>query len=264
MAEWAKQSGHWYARNGDPAYEVENKSKGGMRPTTIRDAKKLDLVPSVTGIIDLLDKPGLNNWKVDQGILAALTLPRNDGESEYDWLVRVKQDAKEHAIEAARVGTETHAAIERFFIDGKLVPEYKETVLAVEALLYELCPDAKWSAEKSFASPEGYGGKIDLHSVDPSIVIDFKGKEYKEGTKKWHWPEQAMQLGAYGHGLGLDDYRGISIFFMRNRPGHVVHYEWKWDDLVTGYQKFILLLNYWQLEKGYDSSFTKRSDQEAP
>ena len=41
------ESTHWYDKEGNPAYEVEAK-KGGMRPTTLRDARVLDLVPSVT------------------------------------------------------------------------------------------------------------------------------------------------------------------------------------------------------------------------
>ena len=37
-------SEHWYSRDGRPAYEVES-AKGMMRPTTLRDARKLGLVP---------------------------------------------------------------------------------------------------------------------------------------------------------------------------------------------------------------------------
>jgi len=34
-----KESGHYYAKDGTAVFEVPNKSKGGMRPTTLRDAK---------------------------------------------------------------------------------------------------------------------------------------------------------------------------------------------------------------------------------
>jgi len=35
-----KESGHYYAADGTAVFEVPNKSKGGMRPTTLRDCKK--------------------------------------------------------------------------------------------------------------------------------------------------------------------------------------------------------------------------------
>jgi len=55
---FATSSGHWYAQDGSAAYTQPNKSKPGQtRPTTLRDAKKFDLVPSVTGIIGMADKP---------------------------------------------------------------------------------------------------------------------------------------------------------------------------------------------------------------
>src|SRR5216117_4037187 len=71
----ASEQGHWYARDGSPVYQVEAK-KGGMRTTTIRDAFKLDLVPSVTAILNIAAKPGLEIWKANQVLDSALTLDR--------------------------------------------------------------------------------------------------------------------------------------------------------------------------------------------
>ena len=52
---------HWYTADRQPMHEVEGKN-GNMRSTTIRDARELNLFPSVTTIIGILDKPGLNQW----------------------------------------------------------------------------------------------------------------------------------------------------------------------------------------------------------
>ncbi len=35
-----KDTGHYYDKNGKAVFEVPNKSKGGMRPTTLRDCRK--------------------------------------------------------------------------------------------------------------------------------------------------------------------------------------------------------------------------------
>jgi hypothetical protein len=107
----ASQSGHWYATNGNAAYEIEKKD-GGMRPVNLRDARKHNLVPSVTTVMQVMAKPGLEVWKQKQVLLAALTLPMQDGESLDDYASRIVADSKQQAIEAAQRGTNIHAAIE--------------------------------------------------------------------------------------------------------------------------------------------------------
>jgi hypothetical protein len=54
----------------------------GERPTTIRDAKRLGLYPSVTSILGVLAKPGLEKWKLDQVALACLRTPKQAEESK--------------------------------------------------------------------------------------------------------------------------------------------------------------------------------------
>ena len=58
-----KKSAHWYSAAGQACHEVPNKSKPGTsRPTTLRDARTMKLLPSVTTILGLLDKPQLTDW----------------------------------------------------------------------------------------------------------------------------------------------------------------------------------------------------------
>ena len=77
-------SGHWYSKDGSPRYTIEGKT--GVRATTLRDARKHDLVPSVTTILNLLAKPGLDNWKQEQVLLSALDhlQTNNSSDSESD------------------------------------------------------------------------------------------------------------------------------------------------------------------------------------
>ena len=57
-------------------------AKGEARATTLRDARKLGLLPSVTNVLGVINKPELVEWKMTQAVLAALTLPRRDGGGE--------------------------------------------------------------------------------------------------------------------------------------------------------------------------------------
>ena len=171
------ESGHWYDYEGNAQYTIVGKN-GKERNTTLRDARKLFYVPSVTGIIGVAAKPALENWKIDQGISAALTLERLENENDYEFLSRVKADSKEQGMKAAEIGTIIHAQIEQGFQSKRETKPY----LAVKKLLDELYPNETWVAEGSFCHTLGYGGKIDLYS-ESGIFIDFKTKDNLEGKK---------------------------------------------------------------------------------
>jgi len=42
-------------------------------PRRLADARKLAAIPSVTTYLQVLDKPALNTWKVEQGVHAVMT-----------------------------------------------------------------------------------------------------------------------------------------------------------------------------------------------
>lgn len=238
------ESGHWYHRDGSPAYEVQA-AKGGMRATTLRDARKCNLVPSVTTIIRVAAQPGLERWKQTQLVHSALTLPRIDGESEDDFAKRVVVDAQEQAKKAREKGSEIHGSIEHYFKGGSVPSEHKPVIQAIEMEFADLGLKGPWSAEKSFACDLGYGGKLDLHNGD--CVVDFKCKGGSWTDKdKIAYDEHAMQLAAYVRGLGGNqDTRRINIFVSTEELGKVQSVQW--DDYDRDFQMFYLLLQYWQL-----------------
>jgi hypothetical protein len=249
------ESGHYYLRDGSPCYEQPTKA-GGMRGINLRWDRHLGLVPSVTTVLQVLAKPQLEMWKVRQGILAALTLARNDGECDDDYLARVMADSKEQAKAAAEEGTRIHDAIEQSFIGGKVQAQYERHVNATRTLIRELFPDVyDWTAEASFAHPSGYGGKVDLHSPSTGIVIDYKGKDGDFSDKKKLAYDQHYQLAAYQYGLQLPTNVCANIFVSRTHPGCVAHHLWTADELADGLGIFTDSLTLWKRLKHYDSSF---------
>ena len=245
----ASEGGHWYTCAGEPAYTVIG-ANGKERPTTLRDARKQHLVPSVTTVLNLISKPGLVYWQIDQALTAALTLPQIEGESLDDFKVRAKADSEAQAKEAAEEGTRIHTAIE-LAMQGKAYDQhYKEHVEGVKAALV-LFGDQEWLAEKSFCHVKGYGGKVDLHSQD--VVIDFKTKDFGPDDKLPRaFPEQIMQLAAYRVGLGLDAHTELAnVYVSRSHPGlvHVVRH--KPADALHAEKSFFAILNTWQILKDY-------------
>jgi hypothetical protein len=264
----AAESTHWYTREGQPAYTVKAKA-GHERPTTLADARKLNLVPSVTTVIKSAAAPGLERWKLDQMMQAALTLPRLDGESEAAWIARVWTDSGETARKAAERGTAVHAAIQEFYTSG--VSE-KDFYPHVEGVCREL---EKWSSldtecamvEQSFAHPLGFGGKVDICCTSPYFVADFKTKEFGAAIDKLQlddlktWDEQAMQIAAYREGLGMGTARGAIVYVSVTTPGLAKLIEIPEEELSRGWEMFVHLLSYWKSKNkfrcGFDLSLSK-------
>lgn len=245
--KFVSQAGHWYTRDGSPAYTITS-NDGKERHTTLRDARKLNLVPSVTTILNIAAKPGLELWKQQQLLLAALTLPKVDSESEDDYIDRIIRDSKEQGKAAADAGTDIHASIESFYLGKPRASHLSHVKGTVDALLKSFGRQS-WAAEKSFAHELGYGGKCDLHC--PDIVVDIKTKEFGDPSKVEAYDEHIMQLAAYRMGLGMPEARCANVFVSRSIPGLVKVIEHSEDDIKKGWEMFVCLLNYWQLSKGH-------------
>lgn len=250
---------HYYRRDGTPCYEVMGKTTNKPRPVTIKDAREMQLVPSVTTVTACAAKPGLETWKVTQGIMAALTLPRRPHEPDAEYVRRIIDDSKEQARAAAEEGERIHAALQGHY-ELKAPPyKYHEHVDAATQTIRNRYGEQRWVAEESFASPLGYGGKIDLHNKT-QIMGDFKTKDFDEPptpSKKLHWPENAMQGAAYMMGrFGSLDGEFFNIYVSRTKPGLVHLHVWERADLEQGWAKFQALLAYFKADRQYDSGWS--------
>jgi len=259
ITEHPSQAGHFYKHNGSPAYTIIG-SNGKERPTTLRDARKLGLVPSVTTILKESAKPGLDNWKIDQAILSALTLPRLNEEPEVAYLSRIKADAKEQAKKAAERGTLIHAYVQKGF-EGKYEP-VRQTMIDLEEerlkfyesarrKLIEECSLCNWICEKSFAT-ERYGGKCDLHTDE--YLIDIKTTDKDLATIKT-WDEHAMQLAAYDYGLDWDvplRHRKCGILYIHKDTAESRLLWIESKELEKGWKMFEALLSYYYAKTNLD------------
>jgi hypothetical protein len=239
----ALESGHFYMQDGTPAYTIIGKN-GRERNTTVKDARELNLVPSVTTVMSVMAKPGLNTWLQQQVLLAALTLPREENESEADWLTRVMSDAKSTGRDAADRGTRMHGVLECFYRSEapSMWPIY---VIETDRAMIEHFGQRNWIAETS-AADYGFAGKVDLWCDEgDGIVIDFKTKD---GTldKVAVYHEHLMQLAAYRVLLGVPKARAANVFL--NERGDVKIIEHDHDDLNRAYECFECLLKFYKIK----------------
>ena len=252
---------HWYDKEGNPQHFIVG-ANGVERDSTLRDARKHNWFPSVTEILNVAAKPGLESWKQNQLLYAALTVPRPEGVSDDEFLKIVRQDAAQQALEARNRGDEIHKCIEALWkMEDTDWPEelIQIGLKAIEAIITHTGQD-RFTAEATVVNTSaGYGGMIDLHNDD--FVIDYKTKDITD--KQWEayqagkdprlaYPEMCMQLSAYNAALGLTERRDlnrrlINVFVDRTEPGRVIIHEWK----ENMYDRFECLLKYWQMSKNY-------------
>ena len=102
------KSQHWYDRTGAAVFEVPKAKGGGMRATTIADARKLGLYPSVTTVLGVLDKPQLTDWKLSQVSNWCHGNPPQDAEGVDAYARRATEGAFAQVTEAADLGTAIH------------------------------------------------------------------------------------------------------------------------------------------------------------
>lgn len=202
------ENGHWYTPQGEPAHWQPKVDGSGTTPTTIRHARKLGLFPSVTTVLNALDKPALRNWLIRQAVMAVVTAPDVPGENLDAKITRIldtEQQQDQEAQLARDRGKDIHAALEAAFrgqwgavpagMMPWILPAYETlskhgTVLETEFILVG----------------EGYAGQCDLSLQDKQatqveILVDFKSTGNL--PKKASWMEHRLQLAAYARARAL-------------------------------------------------------------
>jgi hypothetical protein len=273
---------HWYYPDGTGCHKVEMATKPGQyRNTSLTDARKLGLLPSVTNIISLLSKPQLDAWKTERTIEAAYAYFKKNG---FDMPIEeaMKQifiDSQEQTEVARVFGQTMHGAVENFVCTGE-EPENPDIIPYFEKF------KEWWNAEveEVYISEKtvvgfGYAGRLDLkaklrsHGVS---ICDFKTRKRLSPTaaqkkrgelgKFGTYAEDCMQLVAYEDAEGglnsLSDPMDatpktenvISVFIDSVEPSPIGMHVWNDEDKHRYRRAFSSLCHLWQSIKNYDPS----------
>lgn len=278
MATLTKQridSAHWYDIDGKPCHTQVTKA-GGTRPTNLRDARKYGLFPSVTGIISILSKPGLEKWKLKQVALAAFNTEKKKDESEESRLNRALNSAFEQVDLASDFGTKVHEVIERHFKEGAAIPDGELLLPTGVKTDYHtvIDPVVKFHDPLTVVESEirvvnkdvGFAGTMDEAFVygDGGIgVLDFKTRRTESGQKVVSYPGQAMQIAAYGATYWADKLNtkyedivsrmiGANLYISSTEPGRFDVVKYKGDQLLLEWNAFVLCAALWRWMKKYD------------
>ena len=239
-----KPSEHWYTSDGMPNHDSD-----------LRDARKKGLYPSVTSILKIQSNPGLENWKIQEAILSALTLPRNPGESDQNFASRIMTDSKSHAKDSANIGNLHHDYCEQWYNKKEPVAinGYENNCLELSRWIDTNL--GKGFAEESFCNNEfGYAGKKDwfgeLHSGRMAYV-DYKTQGVKPGSRPVFYDSWCQQLAAYSGGNLEADH--ISVLIGVHPDNQFIKVStWTQDEVEKGWKIFQHLLAVWMLDRNYD------------
>ena len=257
---------HWYLPDRTPFHSVPRADGEGQRSTTLRDARKVGAYPSVTNVLGVLAKPALDAWKQEQAILAALTLPRREGESEDDFAKRVVEDMGAQVNKAADLGSAVHRACEVYAQTHEL-PEHPGVarLFAPVQEWFDTMVEAVRLVERVVVHHAlGFGGTVDLVAklrlTGTWSVVDFKTQRLKRDTKGQSKPNfydtWALQLEAYRQGL-LAEADGpapqdiVSVVISSDEPAPVAVKVWPRELLPNCWRAFQCAHHLWTWNKGY-------------
>ena len=248
------EGGHWYSLAGKPMHEVDKADGSGTTPTTLRHAKKLNLLPSVTTYLKILDKPALTAWKVEQAVLAVMTTPRLPEEADDAFIHRVLSKDKEQDKErdaAAQFGTAIHAEIEHALAGESVGAEMQQYVAPV---LAELNKFGKLKASEVVVVGAGYAGRTDviMESDDEITVIDFKTTKAKKLPTE-SYAEHKCQLAAYGQSFRSSGkkIRGVNIYISTVNKGEISVCNNLPEEIEAAYGAFEKIVGVWQWMNKY-------------
>lgn len=241
---------HYYRRDGTPVFSVPNKSSGGDRPTTIRDCRSLNLVPSPTTITKLLHRQALVEWQIEQSVLAVLSAPRKENETLDAYVERIlhverHQDQERDA--AAERGKSIHRAIQLALETGMYDEAFYAFVRPALALMAQF--GRVVACEKRIIADD-YVGTTDLilENDHEMWVWDIK---CRRRIPEKQYDEEKLQLSAYAGGLGNTGDKRIrcaNLYLSTEEPGKLdlkESVDWRKD-----FERFRLLLSFWKLTNG--------------
>ena len=251
------QAAHWYTSDGKPAHHQPTKAGDGERPTRLSDAQTLGLIPSVTSILGVMDKPALTRWKIEQAIQASERTPRLPDEPIYYWARRVQDAAFQQVEDAASLGSSIHAALESAMAGEAFDPE----------LGVYINPVLEWKEKTGIVlterekvlvnAAEGYAGCTDAlftYGKRGIGILDYKTRKTKPGEIVTPYDGQGMQLAAYAaahYGAeALPRVLAANVYISTTEPGRFAVY--KHPNLPELYEAFLHVCALWRHVKQFD------------
>ena len=271
---------HYYTREGNAQHTQPTKpgAKNPFRDTTIADARKLGLLPSVSGITDIVSKPALASY-IGRGIAnACFDRPPHPGEERSGYIKAMIEAGASEGKQAAQVGTDIHACIEKLLTGEEVDTSLPITLasgitLSIGEMVFPAISKMKamgleiQHSEKVLVNRYlGYAGTTDVifKAADSYGVLDFKSRKTKAGEAVEPYDTQPAQIAAYiaAHWQTSAEVvpfgskvRGINLYISTPEPGRVEVVEYDSERLIKEWEAFKNMMALWIWQQNYNPAF---------
>jgi len=246
--------GHWYTADGVPQYEA-----------TLREARKENLYPSPTSILNIMHSSGLERWKLNQTISAAIELPRGAAEAEEAYGSRIAERADALRNQAAELGTLVHDGIEKM-ISGRLYDEGHPVLAKFSEWSAQNIKAHEWTERVLVNHKLGVAGKADAMvyfkgkaaeiTGDKPCLVDWKTQRMKMSRAKKpvykpvYYDKWVMQLAFYAS-CEMTPPPIVSVAINTSEPEEPYVKLWSLKEREEAMAAFEAALRLWQYEKNY-------------
>ena len=266
-----QESQHWYTKDGKPCHQQPTKkgAKNPFRPTNIKDAKALGLLPSVSAYTKMLAAPGLERWKMGKVAEACFVNPPHPGEEMGEYVRNMLEKSREDGKGAADLGTLIHASLEALlngndyenqlvcFAEGRTC-QLSDMVDPAYDKIMELKLVTHGIENILVNESEGYAGTTDvIHTSHLGRgILDWKSKRTKKDEPIYPSDTHPMQIAAYFAAAFNDsqftDCNCMNVYISTTEPGRVDVIRYDRDTLVEAYKDFLCLTRLWRSQNSYD------------
>lgn len=272
------ESHHFYSRDGKACHTQPCKSKTAKnptRPTTIADARKLGLLPSVSGITGMMANPALDRYKQMRVAEEAYDRPAVGEETKDEYVSYLLDKAQEQTRDAADLGTEIHAILEDWgkgaVVDTSRILTFPscglnvpvgDIVDSVARRIGELGIEPAGHECVVVNAKHGYAGTTDMPFTKGLTVgiLDFKSAKTTPGEPIGPRTTYAMQIAAYiaaywggeSHEPIKDNALGYNLYISTTEPGRVELATYTAEQLRQEWEAFQACLTLWRHKNKYD------------
>lgn len=249
---------HWYTANGEPVHTRPNKDGQGEHSTNLVDARKLRLFPSVTNVLGILGKPGLEKWKVKQILLAMMRWPKKDDEATEPYFDRVIDEAFKQVDDAQDTGKGMHASMMAALQGRSIDEQYRPYVDKVFAFFDREGIECQTSEQTIVNHEFGFAGTMDFGGMmrDMPLVLDWKTRKTLPGKPIISYEVQPMQVASYGATYWAmrwnEGVLGGNIYISSTEPGRIELIPYSVERMRMEWESFKHCCAIWQAIKGYN------------
>lgn len=234
--------------------EIPKKPGVGTKAPTINDAIAMGLVPSVTEIIGIINKPYLATWMEDRAFKFAWDSAQTPASYE-----EARELYKKSSEEARDAGTKLHDQMSRLEVND----------FTQEAVSWLKDRYVSMQHEVSFTFFT-YGGTIDLIGTKANGDVDIVDFKFVMSDRKPR-DSELWQLAAYRNYVvhevvAKPDIKvgAINLLILQETGKICTAHEWSDQDLVKGYHIFTTLEESWQAINNYNILRGKRFYEKEP